>query len=115
MGIRFSLKATVCFTRGVRGCGLPRRFAPRNDNLFFTLLCLFPSAQDSAPETPSALRATVSLRRRCTTLKGAALRGKGFGLARWVRRSARRGSENGVAVATPFYLLYNIILLWCRP
>lgn len=41
--------------------------------------------------------------------------GKGFGLARWVRRSARRGAENGVAVATPFYLLYNIILLWCRP
>ena len=41
--------------------------------------------------------------------------GKGFGLVRWVRRSARQGSENGVAVATPFYLLYNIILLWCRP
>ena len=48
----------------------------------FTLLCLFPNGNNPSPATPSALRATVSPRRRCTTLEGAALRGKGFSLAR---------------------------------
>ena len=43
-GNPFLLETAVCFTYSVRGCGLPRRFAPRNDNLFilgsvfFTLL-----------------------------------------------------------------------------
>ena len=37
--------------------------------------------------TPSALRATVSPRRRCTTLEGAALRGKGLRLARLLLRA----------------------------
>ena len=33
-GNPFLLVAAVCFMCGVRGCGLPRRFAPRNDRLF---------------------------------------------------------------------------------
>ena len=33
-GNPFLLVAAVCFMRGVRECGLPRRFAPRNDRLF---------------------------------------------------------------------------------
>ena len=33
-GNPFLLVAAVCFMRGVRGCGLPCRFAPRNDRLF---------------------------------------------------------------------------------
>ena len=49
---------------------------------YFNLLFLLPSAHVSPPSTPSALRATVSLpRRRCTTLEGAALRGKDSALA----------------------------------
>ena len=55
--------------------------------IIYALLFLFRSALVSTLATPSALRATVSPRRRCTTLEGAALRGKDFGLARRMLRS----------------------------
>ena len=40
------------FQCGVKGNGLPRRSAPRNDTLFFTLLFLFRSAPVSTLATP---------------------------------------------------------------
>ena len=53
----------------------------------FILPCLLPNGTLYQLATPSALRATVSPRRRCTTLEGAALRGKDLGLANRMRRT----------------------------
>ena len=69
-----------------RGCGLRDRCVHRSRN-DRTLCCLFFSimAADRVwrPLSPVCALGTVSPRRRCTTLKAAALRGKDLGLERW--------------------------------
>ncbi len=105
-------RAATCLNRrGIRCllvgdglCAVPR-------TLLF-LLCSFfsPLLQSLLWRPLSRLRATVSLRRRCTSLRGAALRGKGLGLVRrFVVRRKARGNGTAQRPSRVHYYLYSAL------
>ena len=101
-----SLLDSSVFLRDIKENGFPRRFAPRNDRLFYTPLFLFPSAPNSALETPSALRATSPKR-------GSAPRQRfKTGAPIW---AALRGKDLRLASSPPTFFTPQVLFNLIRP
>ena len=136
VAIRFSLRRQYSFVQCKGDADSHDQFAnwSRNDSKSFPrlLFSLSEITKDRRPLSHGSRRASVSLRlghgaaltcprhvRAAPPLhypkRGSAPRQRFWTGALGAPHTPLRGSENGVAVATPFYLLYNIILLWYRP